>query len=117
MHWIKRTLIAFVAACLLAHPALAAFTVTSKGTNNASSAHSVTVSSLTIGSGTLVIVECALMANANGNAVSITDSASNSYTVSVQHYHTGGVQVAAIGYAVLGTSLSAGSVSCNDTTN
>lgn len=114
---IRRLLYGLLVLCLCAMPALASYTVTSQGTaNTTAAAHSLTVGSLTIGAGTLVIVGCNMNANISGDAITITDSASNSWTAAGQEYNPTGTIGGGISWSILTSGLSSGTISCSDTT-
>jgi hypothetical protein len=95
-----------------------AFTVTSLGGTSVKAAqHSLVLSSVTIGVGDLLVVTGALQPNASGDAIVVSDSAGNSWTV-VQVLSGGAtVSIEFIAYAVIATALSSGSVTVADTSN
>lgn len=110
-----KRLAALTAVLLLAAtPALAAWSVTHKSNNHSSSAHTVVVSGLTIAAGHIAWVAVAARPAAAGDAIGVTDSAGNTYTVKQCPVAGSTNNTAAVAVAYMTTGLSAGSITVAD---
>lgn len=90
-------------------------TPASLGTANTSTAaHTLVLSAVTVAQGSLIVVTGG-MSQTNGNAVIVTDSAGNTYTV-VQRYRGASAVVGFIAFAIATTALSSGSITIAATT-
>src|SRR5208282_2862780 len=77
-------------------------------------AHSATISGVSVAQNLLIVVSGEMQANANGDAILVSDSASNFYTV--HYYYKPANQGACfIAFAIAATALSSGSITIADT--
>lgn len=90
-------------------------TPASLGVASGSSAHSVTLSGVSVSAGGLIVVAIAYRAKAYTDAILVSDSAGNSYTVHKQQYQTTNPFGVAVAYAVATSALSSGSITVSDT--
>lgn len=90
-------------------------TPASLGVASGSSAHSVTLSGVSVSAGDLIVVCIAYRAKAYTDAILVSDSAGNSYTVHKQQYSTTNVFGVAVAYAVATSALSSGGITVFDT--
>ncbi len=90
-------------------------TPTSLGTvTSNTAAHSATISSVTVAQNLLIVVSGEMQASANGDAILVSDSAGNSYTVHY-YYRSANQGGCFIAFAIAATALSSGSITIADT--